>query len=81
MEPRVEPRVEAKVEPARCGGRPLRFVVVLASAEAVSKEELILSLRRHSKGFSRGSSKYRGVTRHQKARTHSEGPLSEPCRC
>jgi hypothetical protein len=31
-----------------------------------------MSLRRHSKGFSRGSSKFRGVTRHQKARAHSQ---------
>lgn len=29
-----------------------------------------MSLRRHSKGFSRGTSKYRGVTRHQKVTTH-----------
>ena len=34
----------------------------------VGKEELVLSLRRQSKGFSKGSSKYRGVTRHQKGR-------------
>ena len=34
----------------------------------VSTEELVLSLRRQSKGFTRGSSKYRGVTRHQKGR-------------
>ena len=31
-------------------------------APQVSKEELVLSLRRHSKGFARGSSKYRGVS-------------------
>ncbi|CAI6000741.1 unnamed protein product [Closterium sp. NIES-65] len=36
--------------------------------EAVPKEELILLLRRHSKGFARGTSKYRGVTKHQKGR-------------
>ena len=34
----------------------------------VNKEELVLSLRRQSKGFAKGSSKYRGVTRHQKGR-------------
>jgi len=34
----------------------------------VSKEELVLSLRRQSKGFARGSSKFRGVTKHQKGR-------------
>eukprot|EP00850_Spirogloea_muscicola_P022277 SM000285S10806 [mRNA] locus=s285:37267:40352:- [translate_table: standard] len=39
-----------------------------AEISAVSKEELVISLRRHSKGFSRGSSRYRGVTRHQKGK-------------
>jgi AP2-like factor (euAP2 lineage) len=34
----------------------------------VTKDELVLSLRRQSKGFSRGTSRYRGVTRHQKGR-------------
>lgn len=59
-------------------GADLLFLVVMSFAEAVSKEELILSLRRHSKGFSRGSSKYRGVTRHQKARPlwNPEPPFS-----
>lgn len=34
----------------------------LAWIKKVSREELIQSLRRHSKGFTRGSSKYRGVS-------------------
>lgn len=34
----------------------------------VSRDELVLSLRRQSKGFMRGTSKFRGVTRHQKGR-------------
>lgn len=32
--------------------------------EKVSKEEYLASLRRHSSGFSRGVSKYRGVARY-----------------
>ena len=40
----------------------------LESLGEVSAEELVLSLRRQSKGFARGTSKYRGVTRHQKGR-------------
>jgi AP2-like factor (euAP2 lineage) len=40
----------------------------LAGLSQVTKEELVLSLRRQSKGFAKGSSKYRGVTRHQKGR-------------
>jgi AP2-like factor (euAP2 lineage) len=31
----------------------------------LSKEEFVHILRRHSNGFSRGSSKYRGVTLHK----------------
>jgi len=31
----------------------------------LSKEEFVHILRRHSTGFSRGSSKYRGVTLHK----------------
>ncbi|KAK3266739.1 hypothetical protein CYMTET_24661, partial [Cymbomonas tetramitiformis] len=40
----------------------------LDNMDKVTKEELVLSLRRQSKGFSRGTSRYRGVTRHQKGR-------------
>ena len=48
-------------------GRPWRRAGVHCLKE-VTKEDLVLSLRRQSKGYSRGSSKYRGVTRHQKGR-------------
>jgi hypothetical protein len=44
------------------------YEVELQHVERVSKEELIVSLRRQSKGYSRGTSKYRGVTKHQKGR-------------
>ncbi|PWA65786.1 AP2-like ethylene-responsive transcription factor [Artemisia annua] len=37
----------------------------MAQAKNLSKEEFIHILRRHSTGFSRGSSKYRGVTLHK----------------
>ena len=40
----------------------------LQKLDGVDKDELVLSLRRQSKGFSKGSSKYRGVTKHQKGR-------------
>jgi AP2-like factor (euAP2 lineage) len=40
----------------------------LKRLHGVNKDELVLSLRRQSKGFSKGSSKYRGVTKHQKGR-------------
>lgn len=40
----------------------------LAALDQIGKEELVLSLRRQSKGFVKGSSKFRGVTRHQKGR-------------
>ena len=36
--------------------------------QGVSKDELLISLRRQSKGFSRGSSRFRGVTKHQKGK-------------
>lgn len=42
------------------------YEVEIQNADRVSKEELIVSLRRQSKGYSRGTSKFRGVTKHQK---------------
>lgn len=36
----------------------------LQSLQAMGKEEVVAMLRRSSTGFSRGASKYRGVTRH-----------------
>ena len=40
----------------------------LNALESISKEDLVLSLRRQSKGFSKGSSKFRGVTKHAKGK-------------
>lgn len=40
----------------------------LANLERVDLAELVLSLRRQSKGFARGSSKFRGVTKHAKGK-------------
>jgi AP2-like factor (euAP2 lineage) len=34
----------------------------------LTKEELIMSLRKQSRGNSKSSSQYRGVTRHQKGK-------------
>ena len=34
----------------------------------VTKEEVVQTLRRQSKGFQKTSSQYRGVTRHQKGK-------------
>ena len=56
-----------------------------SSSVQVTKEELVLSLRRQSKGFSRGTSRYRGVTRHQKVRPNpnpnpNPNPSPSPCR-
>jgi len=36
----------------------------LDALESMNKEEVVAMLRRSSTGFSRGASKYRGVTRH-----------------
>nr|XP_017231883.1 PREDICTED: floral homeotic protein APETALA 2 isoform X2 [Daucus carota subsp. sativus] len=41
------------------------YVESMKQMENLSKEEFVLILRRHGTGFSRGSSKYRGVTLHK----------------
>lgn len=40
----------------------------LANIDTITKDDLVLSLRRQSKGFCKGSSKFRGVTRHAKGK-------------
>ena len=40
----------------------------LEHIKEITKDDLVMSLRRQSKGYSRGSSKFRGVTRHQKGK-------------
>lgn len=40
----------------------------LEHLDEVTKEELILSLRKQSKGYNKSTSHYRGVTRHQKGK-------------
>jgi AP2-like factor (euAP2 lineage) len=40
----------------------------LANLDTITKDDLVLSLRRQSKGFCKGSSKFRGVTRHAKGK-------------
>jgi len=41
---------------------------LLHHVSQISAEDIVLALRRKSRGFSRGTSKYRGVTRHQKGK-------------
>mmetsp|Transcript_2862 Transcript_2862/g.6885 ORF Transcript_2862/g.6885 Transcript_2862/m.6885 type:complete len:408 (-) Transcript_2862:77-1300(-) len=41
------------------------YTSVIPYLDSVSRDELVLLLRRRSKGFSRGSSKYIGVTKHK----------------
>jgi len=41
------------------------YTDMLEKVESVTRDELVSLLRRRSKGFSRGSSKYRGVTKHK----------------
>lgn len=47
------------------------YAAELEHLESISKDELVQSLRRQSKGFSRGTSAYRGVTKHKKVK-HAE---------
>ena len=41
------------------------YATVMPYLEAVTRDDLVMLLRRRSKGFSRGSSKYIGVTKHK----------------
>ena len=43
----------------------------LENLDSISKDDLVLSLRRQSKGFVKGSSRYRGVTKHAKGKYES----------
>lgn len=45
-----------------------QYAQELANLERITEDELVLSLRRQSKGFTRGSSRFRGVTKHMKGR-------------
>ena len=44
------------------------YAGVAAAVAATSRDDMVALLRRHSRGFSRGSSKFRGVTRHKGGR-------------
>lgn len=46
----------------------VNYEMELGSMGEVTKEDLILSLRKQSRGCSKSSSQYRGVTRHQKGK-------------
>ena len=45
-----------------------RYSELLQHMDRISLEELIMSVRRNSQGFSRGSSSFRGVTAHPSGR-------------
>lgn len=66
--PLCEPSDVPGAQEAQTNFQILNYEQELQQLERVSAEELVLSLRRQSKGFSRGSSRFRGVTRHQKGR-------------
>jgi len=41
-----------------------RYAALTACMDSISLEELVMAVRRQSQGFSRGSSSFRGVTKH-----------------
>mmetsp|Transcript_17696 Transcript_17696/g.36245 ORF Transcript_17696/g.36245 Transcript_17696/m.36245 type:complete len:665 (+) Transcript_17696:561-2555(+) len=45
-----------------------KYSELLQYMDTISLEELVMAVRRQSQGFARGSSKYRGVTRHPNGR-------------
>jgi hypothetical protein len=45
-----------------------KYTELLQYMSTISLEELVMAVRRQSQGFARGSSKYRGVTRHPNGR-------------
>lgn len=68
---------------SRTGSRPLkmnfpegRYANLLQLIDSLTLDELIMEVRRHSEGFARGSSGYRGVTRH--ANSKFEARLGVP---
>jgi len=68
---------------SKSGSRPLkmnfpesRYANLIGYIDSVSLDELIMEVRRHSEGFARSSSGYRGVTRH--ANSKFEARLGVP---
>lgn len=58
-----------------------RYTDLLGCMDNVTLEELIMIVRRQSQAFSRGSSVFRGVTRHPRCPRHStpwSGPTTRP---
>eukprot|EP01026_Neomeris_dumetosa_P076706 TRINITY_DN8254_c0_g1_i3.p2 TRINITY_DN8254_c0_g1~~TRINITY_DN8254_c0_g1_i3.p2 ORF type:complete len:254 (-),score=33.58 TRINITY_DN8254_c0_g1_i3:4-765(-) len=47
---------------------PHNYQQELASLDSITKDDLILSLRRQSKGYHKNSSQFKGVTKHQKGK-------------
>jgi hypothetical protein len=61
------PRLFAS-SPTRPPAPPRRYADLLACIDRMAVEELVMAVRRQSQGFSRGTSAFRGVTRHPSAR-------------
>ena len=60
---------------SRTGSRPLkmnfpesRYADLIGFIDSLTLDELIMEVRRHSEGFARGASGYRGVTRHSESK-------------
>ena len=60
---------------SRTGSRPLkmnfpesRYADLIDFIDSLTLDELIMEVRRHSEGFARGASGYRGVTRHSESK-------------
>lgn len=60
--------IKARGRDAQTNFSIAHYAQELANLDRVTEDELVLSLRRQSKGFTRGTSRFRGVTRHQKGR-------------
>lgn len=52
-----------------------RYSNLTESMDSISLEEVIMAVRRQSRGFSRGTSAYRGVTHHPSGRSSSSPSL------
>jgi hypothetical protein len=55
-----------------------QYADLLECIDNVSLEELIMIVRRQSQAFSRGTSVYRGVTRHPRCPQRKAGPFGSP---
>ena len=61
---RMGSRSNSGVRPLKMNFPESRYASLIGFIDSVSLDELIMEVRRHSEGFARSSSGYRGVTRH-----------------